>query len=591
MSKRSFSIKEQIARMSVRGKVTIVLMLVALVAFAFTCTYISLAKEEPEEESTFANSEENVELNTSYIEFVNEIVDNSVNNTVNEIANNTVANNTVSENKVQKEVTYKGKKVKVAKAEVAPANSAEDSQKQKTGGEQVSAAQAVEKFENDGQSAGIDVSAHQGRIDWGQVRASGIEFAMIRCGFRGQTAGAIYEDAYFKTNISNAVKNGVKVGIYFYSTAVNETEALEEAAWVVETIKRYSITYPVAYDFEDFGRYRCAGVSGSQATSNAITFLSYVSSKGYQPMMYANKNDISSRFERGRLSGYKFWLAHYTSATNYTGSYQMWQYTSSGSVPGISGRVDMNVAYFRYGAVAKPKHTCDFTNGTIINTPESKAPTCTEKGVQYRRCKDCSESQAEELPALGHTYGDYVVTTKPTVSAVGVETRTCKTCGATETKEIPKLPPDTNTNTNANANANTNTNNNTNTNTQTTPTHTHDYTNGTVQSDTATCTADGIKTIKCATCDQTTTEASPAKGHNWGADVTEIEPSVDAVRKKTKTCQTCRLTESEEIPQLTQQEGEQEDGQQSGQEGGQQEGHQDEQQSGQQTDTQTEVGA
>jgi GH25 family lysozyme M1 (1,4-beta-N-acetylmuramidase) len=442
-----------------------------------------LAKENTQEEvvNEIANDEE---INTSYIEFVDEPEENN-------LVNEETVENVVEENTVEKEVTYKGKTVTVPKAEVAAVNSAEDSQPTKSGGETISAEQAVTKFENDGQSSGIDVSAHQGKIDWAQVKASGIEFAIIRCGFRGYTAGSIYEDAYFKSNIKGAISNGIMVGIYFYSVALNEEEALQEAAWVVEAIKSYNITYPVVYDFEDFNRGRTAGISSAQATSNAITFLNYVSSKGYTPMMYASKNDISSNFDRSRLSGYKFWLAHYTSATNYTGSYQMWQYTSKGSVPGISGNVDMNVAYFRYGSVAEPKHTHDFTNGSIIKTSDSKSATCTETGIQYRRCKDCSESQKEEIPATGHKFGEYQVTKTPTETTEGEKTRTCANCGKTETIKIDKLTQtagNTNSNTNnANTNTNVNTSTDTNTNTDTdTSTNTNTGTNNTDENNTST---------------------------------------------------------------------------------------------------------
>ena len=251
----------------------------------------------------------------------------------------------------------------------------------------------------------------------------------------------------------------------------NEEEALQEAAWVVNAIKSYRITYPVAYDFEDFGRYRCAGVSGEQATSNAIAFLNYVRSSGYTPMMYANKSDISSRFNRGRLGSYKFWLAHYTSNTNYTGSYQMWQYTSNGSVSGISGRVDMNIAYFRFSKVAEPKHTHDFEHGTVIKTSDSKAATCTESGVKYVRCSACSESKKEIIPATGHSFGEWTVSVKPTTESEGTEVRKCKTCGAEEKRSVKKLSANntnttTNTSTNTSSNTNTNTEQNSNVNTQ-----------------------------------------------------------------------------------------------------------------------------
>ncbi|MBR3697445.1 MAG: glycoside hydrolase family 25 protein [Clostridia bacterium] len=449
--KREYSLIEKISLMSFRGKITLIIIAVVIVIGILTGTYLAFTNEETEDsiEETIA---------TEFQE--NEIIVVPINPEA------TVTSNTHPEDEEikkleqeaepEKTVKYQNKEVVIPKTKVASANSTEDSQKQKTGGETISAEQAVSQFENDGQSVGIDVSAHQGVIDWKQVKDSGIEFAMIRCGFRGNSEGGIFQDRYFKDNINGAVKNGVFVGIYFYSTAVNEDEAIQEAAWVVNTIKSYRITYPVAYDFEDFGKYRCAGVSGEQATSNAIAFLNYVKSSGYTPMMYSNKSDISSRFNKARLSSYKFWLAHYTTNTNYTGSYQMWQYTSNGSVSGISSRVDMNIAYFRFSSVAEPKHTHDFTNGTIITTSDSKVATCTENGIKYIRCKDCSESQKIEIPAFGHNFDNWEIVEEATTEKEGKEVRKCKNCNVVEERIIKKLTNNINTNTDVNTNTNTN---------------------------------------------------------------------------------------------------------------------------------------
>lgn len=163
-----------------------------------------------------------------------------------------------------KEVTYKNKTVTIPKSTVAPANAPEDPEKNKEkGGEEVKQEEVEKMFENIGKkSMGIDVSAHQGEIDWARVKASGVDFAMIRVGYRGYETGKIMEDSQFKRNASQAAANGIKVGIYFYSAAINETEALEEAAWVVSKIAPYRITYPVVFDFEEFQRNRCVNVDG-----------------------------------------------------------------------------------------------------------------------------------------------------------------------------------------------------------------------------------------------------------------------------------------------------------------------------------------
>ena len=335
-----------------------------------------------------------------------------------------------------KTVTFENKTVEIPKSTVASVNSGEDAEKNKEkGGEEVKQEQVEEMFENIGQkSKGIDVSAHQGKIDWKQVKDSGVEFAIIRVGFRGQTQGSIFEDKYFKANVTGAVKNGIKVGIYFYSTAINETEALEEAAWVVNKIAPYNITYPVVYDFEDFGRYRCESVNGEVATKNALTFLNYVRSSGYEPMMYANKNDITNKMSRSSFTC-KFWLAHYTEETNYKGSFNMWQYTSKGSVPGISGRVDMDIAYFNYGKVAEAKHTHNYN--TLVG--EEKKATCTEEGNKTYRCS-CGETKTETLRKLEHIYGEWKIAEAPTTQKEGIEKRKCNTCDKEEIRKIEKLP-------------------------------------------------------------------------------------------------------------------------------------------------------
>ena len=128
--------------------------------------------------------------------------------------------------------------------------------------------------------------------------------------------------------------------------AKNKQEALEEAKWVVEQIKDYDISYPVATDIEIFNQNRLEGVSFSQMTENALTFCNYIRGKGYTPMIYSYANALTKNFDTAKFGNERIWLAQYNDVVTYKGKYHMWQYTSNGSVPGISGRVDMNVAYF-----------------------------------------------------------------------------------------------------------------------------------------------------------------------------------------------------------------------------------------------------
>ena len=221
------------------------------------------------------------------------------------------------------------------------------------------AKKAVQKYETNETSLGIDVSTWQGTIDWKKVKQSGINFAMIRCGFRGMESGKITMDSYFLKNIKGAIANNINVGVYFFSMAKNKKEAEEEAKWVVNLIKDYDISYPVAIDTEIFNKYRLKGVSYSTLTDNAIAFSNYVKSKGYTPMIYSYLRAFNQYFDTAKFSKYRIWLAQYNDEATYKGRYYMWQYTSSGSVPGIKGRVDMNVSYFSV--------TNDATKRSIVN--------------------------------------------------------------------------------------------------------------------------------------------------------------------------------------------------------------------------------
>lgn len=458
----------------------------------------------------------------------------------------------------EKEVEIAGKKIAVPKSKVAPVNSTEDPERnKKKGGADMTQAQASQMFENVGaKSNGIDVSAHQGKIDWAAVKAEGIDFAMIRCGFRGYGSGAICEDAYFKTNVNNATANGIKVGIYFYSAAINEQEAQEEAVWVISKIKTYRITYPVVYDFEDFQRHRCANVDGAQATRNAHAFLSMVQQAGYEPMMYASKNDITNKMSRSSFSC-KFWLAHYTSGglttpTDYSGSYNMWQYTSKGHVNGINGNVDMNIAYFSYGDTAVPKHTHAFTE-VVKNSV--KDATCFKEGSKVMRCS-CGDTQTETIPKLEHKYGEWKITKEATEKEEGLRVRKCTTAGCTseQSQKIDKLKPSTNTNTNTNTadKVGNNTVGNTNT-TDNPPKHEHKWIEDpTQQAVPPTCTEPGKKFFKCETCDETKQEkGEDAKGHTPGEWIIDSEATETEEGKRHKACTVCGTTvENDTIPKI-----------------------------------------
>ncbi len=204
-----------------------------------------------------------------------------------------------------------------------------------------------EQFLSYNVSYGIDVSEWQGSIDWEKVANTGISFAFIRCGFRQTEGSKIMEDGQFRENMEGAIKAGLKVGVYFFGTAKNEEEALEEANFTLDLIKDYNLSYPVVYDIESFdGRLKNVGYSA--ITDNILTFTETISAHGYETMVYSYKNALQNRLDTGKLDGKLIWLAHYVDETDYTGNYNIWQYTAEGRVDGISTYVDLNISYFDY---------------------------------------------------------------------------------------------------------------------------------------------------------------------------------------------------------------------------------------------------
>lgn len=220
--------------------------------------------------------------------------------------------------------------------------------------------------QTDDTTIGIDVARYQGTIDWSQVAQDGIDFAMIRVGYRANEDGAIIADSNARYNMQEAQKYGVKMGVYFFSTAVSEEEAIEEANWVADFISQYSVTYPVAYDCEGYAspESRQYGLSKHQRTDFAMAFLKTMEERGYEAMFYASKNEmtLNANWEVSRIEKkYKIWVAQYpeipypeTESSSYNDTHHMWQYTTDGVVAGIEPNVDLNVAYFGYDGIKAP---------------------------------------------------------------------------------------------------------------------------------------------------------------------------------------------------------------------------------------------
>lgn len=196
---------------------------------------------------------------------------------------------------------------------------------------------------------GIDVSRYQGQIDWQQVKAAGVEFVMIRAGFRGYgQAGVMGEDAMAQVNYQGAKEAGLKVGCYFFSQAITVEEAVEEAEYVMDIIAQWELDMPLVYDWECLAAdYRTMGVDARLLTDCTKAFCDTVKLAGYEPMVYFNPNQSYKEMYLEELTDYGFWLAMYSDEMDYPYKVDMWQYTNEGTVPGITGKVDINL-FFPY---------------------------------------------------------------------------------------------------------------------------------------------------------------------------------------------------------------------------------------------------
>ena len=194
--------------------------------------------------------------------------------------------------------------------------------------------------------AGIDVSSWQGDIDWDKVRESGIEFVIVRAGYRGSVTGAIVKDKNFDANVSGALSAGLSVGVYFVTQAVNEAEAVEEASAVMEMCEGYNLTLPIYLDVEGSNGGRGDQIDVETRTLVCEAFCKTLENAGVQGGVYACRNWLNNNIDTSRLDRFNIWLAEYRSTPLYGGYYSMWQYTSRGRIDGIEGNVDFDILYY-----------------------------------------------------------------------------------------------------------------------------------------------------------------------------------------------------------------------------------------------------
>lgn len=199
---------------------------------------------------------------------------------------------------------------------------------------------------------GVDISKQTGDVNFARLKAAGVDYVMIRVGGRGYSTGQITIDEDFKENIEGAIAEGLDVGVYFYSQAINEEEAIQEAGIVIQNLEPYrgNIKYPVAFDMEFVinDEARIDGLSRDDRTKISAAFLGSVKAAGYIPMIYGDKEWLIKEIDIAKLKDYDVWLAQSTDIPDYPYEYAMWQYTTTGTVNGITGDADLNICFIGY---------------------------------------------------------------------------------------------------------------------------------------------------------------------------------------------------------------------------------------------------
>ncbi len=225
---------------------------------------------------------------------------------------------------------------------------------------------------------GVDISYHQEKIDWEALKESPCEFVMLRCGYRGYTEGGLVEDEKFKEYASAAVEAGFPIGVYFFTQALTEEEAIAEADFVMDLIGDFPISYPVVIDTEyvasESARTNQAEMTEQERTQLLITFCERVKEQGYYPMIYASENWLRRELDASMIQSYEIWAPQYLEENDFMYDFTIWQYTDSGNIQGIDGVVDLDISMVDYASFVPAMREAVVGEGEIIELPAENEP-------------------------------------------------------------------------------------------------------------------------------------------------------------------------------------------------------------------------
>ncbi len=232
-------------------------------------------------------------------------------------------------------------------------------------------------FDDDGNKIshlGCDLSYHNTQVDFDELKAAGCEFVMLRCGFRGYSEGGIMKDEKFDLYASEANRVGIAVGVYFFTQALTPEEAVEEAEYTLKLIEDYDISYPVAFDTEyiddEKARTNVTEISDELRSDICEAFCERIREEGYYPMIYASENWMRRNMELESLHQYDFWAPQYLEENDFLYDFTIWQYTDTGSIPGVRGDVDLDISMVDYASFVPKMREAYLTGGKIQEVPD-----------------------------------------------------------------------------------------------------------------------------------------------------------------------------------------------------------------------------